>query len=204
MEEERAMRRKIGAITLLALAVIVIFYLSNKKEEFNDAFLIDPYLYNDWDTLILVNENNQLNEHYEPHDLVEINERVRVNDEHRHYLAKKEVVNHLEKLVHAFHDSSSKHYDIRVTSAYRSYHTQKELYERVPEHKRKGYVATPGCSEHQSGLAIDIAQAGVRSKYLDKTEFYEFLTNHSHEYGFIIRYPEHKQWQTGVKFEPWH
>lgn len=197
------MKKKLMTIATVALIVITIFYINSRKPETTDKFLIDPTLYEDWQLLILVNENNQLSNDFVPQDLVELNNLVRVND-NRLYLANKNVAKHLIELLQDFKKSCSKNYDIRVTSAYRSYDIQKNLYDRVPEYKRKGYVATPGCSEHQTGLAIDIAQAGVRSSQLQHTEFYKYLQTNAHKHGFIIRYPEDKQWQTGVKFEPWH
>ena len=31
-----------------------------------------------------------------------------------------------------------------------------------------------------------------------------WLSSNSHVYGFIIRYPEGKEGETGYQFEPWH
>lgn len=70
------------------------------------------------------------------------------------------------------------------------------------------YVALPGCSEHQTGLAIDLA---VNKPDIDfiRPEFpYSGIFNKFREkalnYGFIERYPEGKERVTGIAWEPWH
>ena len=68
-------------------------------------------------------------------------------------------------------------------SAYRSYTTQ--------------------CSEHQTGLALDINTASL-SDHFEETEEYAWLVENSWRYGFILRFPEGKEEITGYQFEPWH
>ncbi len=81
-------------------------------------------------------------------------------------------------------------------TAYRSTEKQKELYEAGKT------TAAPGTSEHNSGLAVDIGSA----KNADFTGSAEeaWLLEHAHEYGFVLRYPKHKEDITGFKYEPWH
>ena len=101
-----------------------------------------------------------------------------------------------------------------ISSGYRSVQRQSELFDRaVEENLGNGMgqqqaeavaalsVARPGCSEHNTGLAIDLN--GVRENF-DTTPEYEWLTEHAAEYGFILRYPEDKQEITKIRFEPWH
>ena len=65
------------------------------------------------------------------------------------------------------------------------------------------FVALPGKSEHQTGLAIDVADGD--KKYLDEDSAeYEWLVNNAYKYGFIIRYTKNKEAVTGYQFEPWH
>lgn len=67
-------------------------------------------------------------------------------------------------------------------------------------------VTVPGASEHQIGLALDIFCDTY--KYLDEgfgeTEAGIWLAEHSHEYGFTLRYPENKEYITSIEYEPWH
>ena len=67
------------------------------------------------------------------------------------------------------------------------------------ESMARAYVAEPGTSEHQLGLAVDI-----NSENSDNWEVYNWLAAHAHEYGFILRYPEGGESVTGYAYEPWH
>lgn len=63
------------------------------------------------------------------------------------------------------------------------------------------WVAVPGTSEHQMGIAIDINADNARST---NESVYEWLAKNSYKYGFILRYPADKVEITGIQFEPWH
>lgn len=65
----------------------------------------------------------------------------------------------------------------------------------------KNWVALPGTSEHQLGLAVDINADGIHS---EGYEVYEWLNQNSWRYGFIHRYSEDKTDITGISNEPWH
>ena len=38
----------------------------------------------------------------------------------------------------------------------------------------------------------------------EQTEEFNWLQEHAHEYGFILRYPKDKEHITGYKYESWH
>lgn len=66
------------------------------------------------------------------------------------------------------------------------------------EREARAWVAAPGTSEHELGLAVDINDE-------DGNEgLYGWLAEHAHEYGFILRYPPEKSAVTGIAHEPWH
>lgn len=81
------------------------------------------------------------------------------------------------------------------------------LYENGADFTRR-YVALPGCSEHQTGLAVDLAEdaehidpirprfpySGVCQRFREKAA----------EYGFIERYPYGREHITHIAHEPWH
>lgn len=107
-------------------------------------------------------------------------------------------------------------YTLTPCSGYRSYSTQKRLYnEFVKDYMNKGYSEDeahelaskrrnpPGCSEHNLGICMDIICAASSANF-QNTEEYQWLCENAHKYGFILRYPEDKTDITGVKFEPWH
>ena len=67
-------------------------------------------------------------------------------------------------------------------------------------------IQLPGCSEHETGLAIDITRKGVwkTDEGFGGTKEFRWLEAHAQDYGFILRYPKGKQAVTGVGYEPWH
>ncbi|MCI8969935.1 MAG: M15 family metallopeptidase [Oscillibacter sp.] len=96
-----------------------------------------------------------------------------------------------------------------VVSGYRTQDKQQSLYDdKVAKYRGQGYsedeakalaeewVAIPGCSEHQAGLAVDLNGATY--------DVYFWLQENSWKYGFIFRYPGNKTERTGVAEEVWH
>ena len=69
------------------------------------------------------------------------------------------------------------------------------------ERTAKEWVALPGTSEHQLGIAVDI---NADKSKCSNDEVYEWLAENAHEYGFILRYPQGKTEITGTSYEPWH
>lgn len=100
---------------------------------------------------------------------------------------------------------------LMLASGYRSYQSQVAVYNN--EVKRYGQTqadrqsARPGHSEHQTGLAIDLAPASGQcmiEECFGELPEGKWLIAHAHEYGFIIRYPQGKEAVTGYLYEPWH
>ncbi len=122
-------------------------------------------------------------------------------------------------LIAMFQAASEDGVNLIVCSPYRDMSRQEWLFERkIKTYMGKGMsymeayslasqiVMVPGASEHQLGLAIDIISDNYAS--LDEgfanTEAGKWLAEHSYEYGFILRYPQGKEYITGVEYEPWH
>ena len=106
-----------------------------------------------------------------------------------------------------------------VCSAYRSQETQTRLYRnQISRLRAAGYtaekavqeagrwVAVPGTSEHQTGLAVDLVAASyqILDQKQEQTAEQKWLMEHCWEYGFILRYPTDKSEITGIGYEPWH
>lgn len=95
-------------------------------------------------------------------------------------------------------------------SCYREYSYQEEVYNNKVNSSGKAeadkYVAEPGSSEHQSGLAMDLLSTEYTEldEGFDKTKAYRWLQQNCAKYGFIIRYPKEKVSVTKYDFEPWH
>jgi len=107
-----------------------------------------------------------------------------------------------------------KGYNLKIQSGFRSYATQKRLYNNYVSSRGKSaadtFSARPGHSEHQSGLAFDVCEnsgkykdACINSNF-DSTEEAKWLSDNSYKYGFILRYPSGKTNETGYKYESWH
>ncbi len=115
----------------------------------------------------------------------------------------------LNDMLDAF-ESEKKIHDVIVTSGYRSYETQMDLYasriETVGIEETKKYVAIAGYSEHHTGMAFDLAvytDEGKSLKLGDKTE-YSWIADNCYKYGFILRYDQSKSDITGIMGEEWH
>ena len=98
---------------------------------------------------------------------------------------------------------------ITVTSAYRSYAYQSQLFnEEVAaagsEEAAAVSVARPGQSEHQSGLGVDMHNYNAANQDFGDTPDGKWLAENAHHFGFILRYPKDKTEITGIKYEPWH
>lgn len=72
----------------------------------------------------------------------------------------------------------------------------------------KKYVALPDCSEHQTGLAVDLAENDGAIDLIRPSFSYEGICadfrNLAVKYGFIERYGIDKEKLTGISHEPWH
>lgn len=107
----------------------------------------------------------------------------------------------------------------KICSAYRTMSKQTYLYNnKIARLRNAGYsksaaekeagrwVARPGTSEHQLGLAVDIVSTSYQAltKKQERTAEQKWLMEHCWEYGFILRYPNDKSEITGIGYEPWH
>ena len=101
-----------------------------------------------------------------------------------------------------------------VWEGYRTYEEQQKILDdKIKAYINEGYsqsraertakewVALPGTSEHQLGIAVDINADKSKSS---NDEAYTWLAANAHNYGFILRYPQGKQEITGTSYEPWH
>lgn len=116
-------------------------------------------------------------------------------------------------------DLASAGHSAFVCSSYRTNSKQTTLYNNeVADYRNRGYseedaaieaakwVAIPGTSEHQTGLAVDIMSSHylVLDEGQEDTAEQQWLMQNSYKYGFILRYPSDKSDVTGIYYEPWH
>ena len=50
----------------------------------------------------------------------------------------------------------------------------------------------------------DIKEVEIEVDKFEKTKEYDWLIKNSKNFGFILRYPEGKEYITGYAYEPWH
>ena len=147
--------------------------------------------------ILLVNETHRLDADYVPDELVNL-----YQQRHSFRLASSEIYltretyEAMEQMFHAAEEADMNGYI--VTSGYRSYQRQQEVYAE----SEAGKAQQPGASEHQTGLAFDVTVETADG--FENTPQYAWLSQHAHEYGFIQRYPANKSDVTGISYEPWH
>ena len=164
----------------------------------------------DWN-MILVNKQNPISLSFEPESLASVDGTYELDAR---------VVPFIQEMIQA---AGADGIQLRLVSAYRDADLQQYLYQQeIQTYLAMGYsqaqateeagrwVAIPGTSEHQTGLAADIvsydwlvAGKGLTDDFAEDPAAI-WLKEHAHEYGFILRYPEDKTEVTGIGFEPWH
>ena len=183
-------------------------YLNNVKEDYDKTVLYvnmdrdkkayeDPNIIEKYSTTVLVNQHNMLNKDFKP-ELVELDKCS--SDEH--YLSK-EAKEAYDKMCDA---ATSEGYLIEANSSYRDYDTQvatvNYYLKFYGEDYTNKYVAKPGYSEHQTGLAIDVKSKN--GSPFKTTKEYKWMVDNSYKYGFILRYPEGREEELGYSAESWH
>lgn len=125
----------------------------------------------------------------------------------------------IEDLMHMMKAAKADGINLVICSPYRDYNRQTVLFNRkIDYYIEKGYsymesyklasmtVTVPGASEHQIGLALDIVStsySALETGFGD-TKAGQWLRENCDEYGFILRYPQGKEYITGIQYEPWH
>ncbi len=157
---------------------------------------IDPELLKKYSKVYFLNEN------YQPSGLVEIPERFLPPDKDEEYFHE-EAWPFLLDLLEAAEDDGI---DPRIVSGYRSFEEQMELKTRYSVIYGDGanrFSADQGYSEHQLGTAVDLSTKALGGALwgFENTDFYSWLKENAHKYGFVISYPEGNP---SYIFEPWH
>ena len=182
-------------IVVLLLVILLILPLGTTA-------IAQPMLVDDpYDILVLVNRQNRLSQDFWPDDLIPVG-----NGQLMRYRA----ANAFFSMQHAMNADGL---FLTVRSGFRSYETQRTLFNNAVRNQglasAERWIARPGHSEHQTGLAVDILQRGFTGSPLSSARFqttpqFAWLHRHAHDYGFIMRYPGEYEHITGFAFEPWH
>ncbi|MDD2401439.1 MAG: M15 family metallopeptidase [Clostridia bacterium] len=172
-------------------------YSSNNNASYNNSSNVEN---NDW-KLILVNGWSYIPKNYT------VTLKTLKND----FQVDERIYPDLQEMFDAARNDGS--YPL-IYSAYRTTEKQQKLFtNKINAYIAEGYskkeanelaktwVAVPGTSEHQLGLAIDI---NAEKDKCTNEEVYVWLNTNGYKYGFIMRYPADKAQITGVNYEPWH
>lgn len=173
---------------------------SSASEQSAESCIQEQPKENDW-RLVLANDNNAVTDH-EP-ELLQLSNGVFVD---------KRIYPELQEM---FDDARKDGIYPVVTEGYRTHEQQQKIMdEKIDSFIAEGYiksnaeklarqwVAEPGKSEHELGLALDINADD--SGLCSDGDVYNWLAENAYKYGFILRYPQGKEQITGIDNEPWH
>ena len=154
--------------------------------------------------LALVNRDFRLSSNFSPNDLRIVN----VNSMHGSHRMRGTAARHAEDM---FHEAGRAGHTLLAISGYRSYATQTVVHNNAINamgiEAAMRVSARPGHSEHQLGLALDLSThglGGALSPNFSSTPEGRWVRNNAHRFGFIIRYPQNREADTGFVYEPWH
>lgn len=102
--------------------------------------------------------------------------------------------------------------EITAVSGFRTQEEQESIWKNSLSENgfdfTKKFVAVPGCSEHQTGLAVDFAENKEAIEFVcpdfPRTGIFLKFRQAAPRFGFIERYPAGKEEITGIGAEPWH
>lgn len=191
----------------LITAVVLTGCGSSAPSTPDEATTIDQAAADGIDYMVLVNKTHKLPDDWEDkletiHMTNSIGDDVEV--EKRAYDAYLELKAALEE----------KGVYVDLDSARRSVADQQRIMDEFTEQYGKDYalktVATPGYSEHHTGLALDLyliidgKDVVENEDMIQYPEIWEKIHEILPDYGFILRYLEDKEHITGYAYEPWH
>lgn len=162
----------------------------------------------DW-RLVLINKQHPISDDYEfklgrlsiETNSIRLDDRVLNDLLQMMQAAKKDGLNLAIRSPYRTSDRQETNFNNRIRSYMRQGLSYMEAYKVTSR-----VITVPGCSEHEVGLALDITSESypdLKAGFADTKEG-KWLADHSHEYGFILRYPEGKEYITSIEYEPWH
>lgn len=175
--------------------VVLCVNLDMDKEDYKDPIVIDRYSVD-----VLVNKHRQLSKKYKVEDLVKIDQKYASDKSQQ---ASRIAVN---AFIEMYKVAKKEGYELVINSSYRSYEDQQEICDEYKNLYGQSYVdkyvAMPGFSEHQTGLAFDIGSR--KTNVFANSKEYEWMQDNAYKYGFIQRFPKGYEDITGFRAEPWH
>ena len=175
--------------------VVIKVNLDLDKENYTDCVEVNKF-----STDMLVNKHRCLNKEFIPDNLVDIDSKY---TSEKNIKISKIAMNAFIKMYEAAEKDG---YNLVINSAYRSYEDQEEITNEYLSSYGQTYVdkyvAKPGFSEHQTGLAFDIGSRN--SNVFANSKEYGWMQENAYKYGFIYRFDKRYEDLTGFRSEAWH
>ena len=178
-------------------ADVTVLYvnLDMDKEEYTDYVDVDKFSID-----MLVNKHRKLGEDFEPNDLMTIPSSYASDNDIK---CSRLAFNAFKKMSDA---ATKDGYSMVINSGYRSYKDQEDIANMYLNTYGQSYVdkyvAKPGYSEHQTGLAFDIGSR-TTNVFADSKE-YTWMKENAWKYGFIERFTKQYEPITLFRSEAWH
>lgn len=116
-----------------------------------------------------------------------------------------EALQALNDMMDAFKAQGSRK-SVQIVAGHRTTEYQQHLFDQSAERNglehAKKYVAQPGCSEHHTGLVVDMGT--MDGEFMESSGDYAWITANCQDYGWVVRYETGKEELTGIWDEPWH
>lgn len=175
--------------------VVIKVNLDLDKENYTDCVEVNKF-----STDMLVNKHRCLSKEFIPDNLVDIDSKY---TSEKNIKISKIAMNAFIKMYEAAEKDG---YNLVINSAYRSYEDQEEITNEYLSSYGQTYVdkyvAKPGFSEHQTGLAFDIGSRN--SNVFANSKEYGWMQENAYKYGFIYRFDKRYEDLTGFRSEAWH
>lgn len=162
----------------------------------------------DW-RLVLINKQHPISQDYEfklgrmfiETNNIQLDDRIIDDLLLMMQAAKKDGLNLVIRSPYRTFDRQESNFNVRIRSYMKQGLSYMEAYKVTSQ-----VITVPGCSEHEVGLALDITCESYLelSQGFEDTKEGQWLADHSCEYGFVLRYPEEKEYITSIVYEPWH
>jgi len=200
--------------------------LDEETDEQDEDELIDeePFAYPAYDNFVIISMSEAdihrgplllINHNYDfaiPQDLDLVNIVEAKSSPYRVHMSNfrlhGSIIEPLDDMMDAFL-AATNYRSVTIISAFRNRETQQSILNnyisRMGRREALRWAALPGHSEHHTGLAFDFGIAtGSTWRAFTGTGHTAWFRRNSHNFGFILRYQQHKTHITETNNEPWH
>ncbi|MBO4218584.1 MAG: M15 family metallopeptidase [Erysipelotrichaceae bacterium] len=164
----------------------------------------NPYKVEASDITMLVNRSHQLAASYLPLRLVEVSGNYRYGPAQ---LVEEAYENFCQMADDCLAETGKQ---ILIYSGYRSYATIQAAYQQALDDSGDNhqmvdsFLFRAGFDESQTGLAVELMEKGQEKDDFGTSEAYKWMLENAHNYGFVLRYPQNREYLTKITFSDCH